>query len=402
MSHIKIMSLVVVVALLGAAACAGCLEDDEGTAAKTSLTEIRVADMPTEDFRHVNVSFTEVLLHSNETGWESIEANRTIDLLYLHENNLSEQLGLEEIAVANYTKLWLVVDNATGVLADTGETVYFEVPSGTLKIQHLFALQEGNTSITLDIDLGNSIFALGDMYKLLPVISGLNVSYANGTQIHIRDRDRIKNMTQNRPPVVDIVANGTRGKHLSAVVNESIMFNAGGSFDVDNDSLMFTWDFDDGTDATGPVVDHIYNETGAYQVTLTVSDGENSSTGHLTVTVKKRGGPLGGNGNGPAPFTVDILVNGTAVPHITVDVNESILFNASGDYNGDSENLTFFWDFDDGTNATNSSVEHSYDAAGAYRIVLTVTDGESSDTAAVTVTVHKEKGRNGPHGPHEP
>jgi len=396
----KVYVLGVAAVMLAVGLTAGCLEDDEDTAAKTSLTEIRVADMPTEDFLHVNVSFTEVLLHSNETGWESIEANMTVDLLYLHENNLSEQLGIEEITVANYTKLWLVVDNATGVLAATNETVYFDVPSGTLKIQHLFALQEGNNSITLDIDLDNSIFALGDMYKLLPVISSLNVSYANGTQIHIRDRDRIQNMTQNRPPVVDIVANGTRGKHLNAMVNESIRFNAGGSFDVDNDSLTFTWDFDDGTDETGPVVEHTYNETGAYQVMLTVSDGENSSSGHLTVTVKDKGGPQ--NGNGPAPFEVDILVNGAAVPHITADVNESILFNASGDYSIDSENLTFFWDFDDGSNATDSSVEHSYDAAGAYRVILTVTDGDNSDTAAVTITVHKEEERNGPHGPHEP
>ncbi|MFO8132435.1 MAG: PKD domain-containing protein [Thermoplasmatota archaeon] len=284
-----------VLALFLATALAGCLEGDEGTAAETSLTEIRVADMPTEDFLHVNVSFTEVKLHSDEAGWESIYADRTVDLLYLHENNLSERLGVENITAANYTKLWLVVDNATGVLADTGETVYFDVPSGTLKIQHLFALQEGNNSITLDIDLDRSIFARGDMYKLLPVISGLNVSYANGTQVHIRDRDRIQNMTRNRPPVVDIVANGTRGRHLTAAVNESITFDAGGSFDVDNDSLTFAWDFDDGTSATGSTVEHTFNETGAYQVILTVSDGENASTGHLTVTVRGQGG----NGRGP-------------------------------------------------------------------------------------------------------
>ncbi len=290
----KYVALAVMAALVTTAVLAGCLEGDEGTAAKTSLTEIRVADMPTDDFLHVNVSFTEVLLHSDEAGWQTIEADKTVDLLYLHENNLSEQLGIEEIAMADYTRLWLVVDNATGVLADTGETVYFDVPSGTLKIQHLFALQEGNNSITLDIDLDRSIFALGDMYKLLPVISGLNVSYANGTQIHIRDRDRVQNMTRNRPPVVDIVANGTRGSHLNAAVNQTITFNAGESFDVDNDSLTFEWDFDGGSTASGAMVEHSFNEAGAYRVTLTVSDGENSSTGHLTVTVRQ-----GGNGRGP-------------------------------------------------------------------------------------------------------
>lgn len=389
----KYVALAFMAALVTTAVLAGCLEGDEGTAAETSLTEIRVADMPTDDFLHVNVSFSEVLLHSDEAGWQTIEANVTVDLLYLHENNLSEQLGIEEIAVANYTKLWLVVDNATGVLADTGETVYFDVPSGTLKIQHLFALQEGNNSITLDIDLDNSLFALGDMYKLLPVISGLNVSYANGTQIHIRDRDRIQNMTRNRPPVVDIVANGTRGRHLNAVVNQTITFSAGESFDVDNDSLTFEWDFDDGGNATGAAVDHAFNETGAYRVTLTVGDGENSSTGHLTVTVRQTGGPPGGNGS--TPFAVDVLVNDAAVQHFNADVGEAITFNATGSFNPNDGNLTVSWDFDDGASATGPTVQHSYGEKGAYRVRVTVGDGKNSGTGTVTITVH-ERGGNGP------
>lgn len=285
---------VAVTALCVLAALAGCLDGGE-TEAKTSLTEIRIADMPTEDFLHVNVSFSEMRLHSNETGWETIPAGRTIDLLYLHEHNLSEQLGVENITAANYTKLWLVVDNATGVLADTNETVYFDVPSGTLKIQHLFALHEGNNSITLDIDLERSLFARGDMYKLLPVISALNVSYANGTQVHVRDRDRIRRMTRNRPPVVDIVVNDTRGRHVHAAVNESITFDASDSFDIDNDSLSFRWDFDDGGTAVGPLVEHSFNETGAYHVAVTVSDGEQSATGAVTITVRGNGGP----GSGP-------------------------------------------------------------------------------------------------------
>ncbi len=376
-------------ALLVFASLSGCLEGEE-TAAKTSLTEIRIADMPTEDFLHVNISFSEIRLHSNETGWETIPAGRTVDLLYLHEHNLSEQLVVEDITAANYTKLWLVVDNASGVLADTNETVYFDVPSGILKIQHLFALQEGNNSITLDIDLERSLFARGDMYKLLPVISALNVSYANGTQVHIRDRDRIRNMTRNRPPVVDIVVNGTRGRHFNAAVNESITFDASGSFDVDNDSLTFRWDFDDGGNVTGPVVEHSFNETGAYQVTVTVGDGEYTRTGHATVTVGRPGGP--GHGNGHPPGQVDVLVNGAAVRHYTAEAGETIAFNASGDVDMADANLTVHWDFDDGATASGLPVIHSFAETGAYRVTVTVGDGAQSATGAVTVTVRVNDG----------
>jgi|GEM_PF-4149592 len=51
--------------------------------------------MPTEDFSHVNVTFSEIKLHSNESGLVSIPLETTtVDLIYLHMNNLTEQLGI--------------------------------------------------------------------------------------------------------------------------------------------------------------------------------------------------------------------------------------------------------------------------------------------------------------------
>lgn len=286
------MSVVVAVAL-GAVFLAGCLNQNAAEAT-TSLVEIRVGDMPTQDFTSINVTFSEVKLYGNHTGWVSITTEpTTIDLLYLHMHNITQQLGLTEVEAGNYSKLWIVVDNASGILKDANETVYFDVPSSTLKIQHLFALQEGNHTITVDIDLDNSVFARGDMYKLLPVISSLNVSYANGTQIHIHQRDRIRTMLENRPPVIDIVVNGSRGHHLSVAVNQTVIFNASGTFDIDNDTLTFHWDFDEGTIAHTPVVEQTFTEEGTYHVTLTVSDGELEATDHMTVTVKK---PKGNHG----------------------------------------------------------------------------------------------------------
>ena len=298
----------------------GCVEVQEDiengkVESKISFTEIRVGDMPTEDFSHVNVTFSEIKLHSNESGWVSIPLETTIvDLIYLHMNNLTEQLGIGEIGIGNYTKLWIVVDNASGVLKETGETVFFDVPSDTLKIQHLFKFEEGNNTITVDIDLDNSIheYGNGELYKLLPVISELNVSHSNGTTIRFRNRDRIinygngtqiklqdnntlKNMVGNRKPAIDIVVNGSRGNHVTINVNESITFNASGTYDVDNDTVTYAWDLDDGNTSTGVVVTHIYSEKGTYHVTLTASDGELEDTATITVTVKRSGG----QGNGP-------------------------------------------------------------------------------------------------------
>ncbi len=296
----KIVVISVIVCLFVLAS--GCVEvhdeADGEVESKMSFTEIRVGDIPTEDFSHVNITFSEIKLHSNETGWSTITSEpKTVDLIYLHLNNLTEQLGIEEIEIGNYTKLWIVIDNATGILKATNETVYFDVPSETLKIQHLFDFREGSNTITVDIDLDNSVVELGhgEVYKLLPVIGALRVQYENGTLLRIRDQDRLRNMTGNRAPAIDIVVNNSRDKHVTVDVNESITFNASGTYDVESDTITFTWDFGDETNDTGAVVTHSYSESGTYQVTLTVSDGELEDTAKITITVKQSGG----QGNGP-------------------------------------------------------------------------------------------------------
>lgn len=294
-TKIVVVCAVVVLSLL----LSGCVEvqDDGGggeVESKMSFTEIRVGDTPTEDFSHINVTFSEIKLHKsggNDSGWFNFSINKTVDLIYLHINNLTEQLIKEEIDVGNYSKLWIVVDNATGVLNETNETIYFDVPSGTLKIQHLFDFRAGNNTVTVDIDLDNSILVRGEIYKLLPVIGTLRVQHANGTLSQIRDHNRLKNMTENRPPAIDVVVNGTRKKPVTAVVDQNISFNASGTFDIEGDNITYDWDFDDGTNATGPVVTHSYDEHGSYWVVLTVSDDELGATEiiEIHIVVKKTG-----------------------------------------------------------------------------------------------------------------
>jgi len=317
--NLKFISMALVVGML--VFTSGCVEEmqqEDETA--ISVTSFCIGDVPTDDFIHVNITFSEVKLHSNETGWINIPLNvTTVDLLYLHMNNLTETLGIGEINVGNYTKLWIVIDTATGVLQDTNETVYFEVPSGTLKIQQLFKLEEGNNTFTVDIDLENSILVYGggEKYTLLPVISELNVSYANGTKVRFRNHERItnygngtqvklkdnntlKNMIGNRKPTIDIVVNDTRGNHVSAMVNETIGFDASGTIDIDGDDVTFVWDFDDGSTATNSTVNHSYTESGTYHVTLTVSDGELTDSDIIIVTITNQtGNGNSGQGNGP-------------------------------------------------------------------------------------------------------
>ena len=335
---------IIVCVCLAFAGCTQIIDNNDETQGDLSSTEIRICDAPSMNFSNLYITFSEVKLFSNSTGWISfLSEPKTIDLMYLHLNNLTEQLSFRDINVENYTKLWIVVGNASGVLIATGETIFFDVPSSTLMIQHLFDFRKGNNTVTVEINLDESILPYNNRtaYRLLPVINELNVTcsngtqmlfrnnerimnYANGTQLRIQDENTLLNMIGNRKPTIDVVMNGNRSDHLTVDVNESVLFDALQTFDIDADALSFSWDFDDGTTSTEPLVNHYYMVSGTYTVTLTVSDGEDQDTATIIVTVRPGEQGNGGDGQGNL-LTIRVqsryynytLENLTALPSMT-------------------------------------------------------------------------------------
>jgi PKD domain/Calcineurin-like phosphoesterase len=90
------------------------------------------------------------------------------------------------------------------------------------------------------------------------------------------------------------------------------------------------------------------------------------------------------------PPTINPTASFTAAPN-PAETNQSITFDASGSHDNDMsgpppEIRTYFWTFGDGTTETTSSpiTTHSYSAAGAYRVLLMITDneGETAETEA--------------------
>ena len=67
------------------------------------------------------------------------------------------------------------------------------------------------------------------------------------------------------------VASLTEDK-TTALVGETITFNASTSYDPDGVILSYDWDFGDGTTGSGVTVTHNYSAAGTYTVTLTVTD----------------------------------------------------------------------------------------------------------------------------------
>jgi len=64
-------------------------------------------------------------------------------------------------------------------------------------------------------------------------------------------------------------------------------------------------------------------------------------------------------------------------------------FNASGSHAAISNISAYFWDFDDGTNATDAAVIHEYMQPGVYNVTLTVTDLAGNVASEVkTITIN--------------
>lgn len=71
----------------------------------------------------------------------------------------------------------------------------------------------------------------------------------------------------------------------------------------------------------------------------------------------------------------------------------TVHFDGTGSEDPDGDTLSFAWDFGDPDPADNFSTEaspsHTYLIKGTYLAILTVSDGELTDSTVVEITVRK-------------
>ncbi|MFI7589617.1 PKD domain-containing protein [Spongisporangium articulatum] len=154
----------------------------------------------------------------------------------------------------------------------------------------------------------------------------------------------------------------------------TVSFTAAGSADPDGTIASYAWDFGDGSTATttDPTTTHAYATTGSFTAKVTVTDngGATASTQVVATTTT----PL--NQSPTASFT-------SAVTGL------SVAFDASASKDDDGTIASYAWNFGDGTTGTGVTASHTYGAAGAFPVTLTVTDDSgatSVSSASVTTT----------------
>jgi PKD repeat protein len=120
-------------------------------------------------------------------------------------------------------------------------------------------------------------------------------------------------------------------------------FDGSGSADTDGTIQSYSWDFGDGTTATGSSVSHTYTQAGGYVVALTVTDNDGATnTGSSTVTpisLVARGYKLNGlekadlSWSGASGTSFDVYRNGTRIATVQTNAyTDNINKKGSGTY----------------------------------------------------------------------
>ncbi|WP_341953223.1 PKD domain-containing protein [Salinibacterium sp. TMP30] len=146
-------------------------------------------------------------------------------------------------------------------------------------------------------------------------------------------------------------------------------FDASGSSDPDGTISSYEWNFGDGSTGAVAVLNHTYAAAGTYDVTLKVTDNKGASaTTTASVTV------LAANVAPTAAFTSTVTEN-------------VVSFDGSSSSDPEGTISSYQWNFGDGANDTGATVSHSYAAAGAYTVTLTVADAQgATGTVSQVVT----------------
>lgn len=163
------------------------------------------------------------------------------------------------------------------------------------------------------------------------------------------------------------------GGPYSGTVNQDITFNGSGSRDTNNLPLTYSWNFGDGNSGTGVNPVHRYAAQGQYNITLVVSNGQQTATATATANITAGGGD-------PVAIITGAPLSGT--------VGNPVTFDASQSYDPSGRTITYAWDFGDNTPYLYNTVTttHTYSQAGTYNIRLGVSIDNGANYIITTTT----------------
>jgi PKD repeat protein len=149
-------------------------------------------------------------------------------------------------------------------------------------------------------------------------------------------------------------------------------FDATASYDMDKQALTYLWNFGDGQTSTEPVVTHVFEKGGEYNVTLSVKDNSGLPCDSASTSQK-------------------VYVNTAPIAAFScpdsVCSGDTVTFNGSATTDDTPEKLTYNWNFGDGAKGEGKTVTHTYAKGGQYNVTLMVND--NAGTICSTDSIQK-------------
>lgn len=288
------------------------------------------------------------------------------------------QLTIDDVAGNGPVKDSLVITVIDTVAPTTTLTIYPPTSDG---LNGWYVTSPTITLISIDDTGGSGVAKVEysfDGLSWLTYSEPFTINTKGVTTIYYKSIDNADNVETiktvtikiDTPPVAD--ANGPYAGYEGSIIT----FNGSGSYDLDDIIIIYEWDFDgDGiyetnTYETNGTVNHTWCDDYFGNVSLRVTDSRGATdVNNTTVTVLN------------VPPTAD------AGPDQTVYAGDLVIFNGSATDPG-CDNLTYEWEFGDGTNATGMNTTHIYFDKGNYNVTFTVTDddgGVGTDTVIIAV-----------------
>jgi len=156
----------------------------------------------------------------------------------------------------------------------------------------------------------------------------------------------------NLPPTAVLRVNKT-----TALVNETLTFDAIMSTDPDGKIVSYYWNLGDGATDTTSVVTHAYTTPNSYTVMLTVKDNLNAS-GQATQTITVI----------PAPASGDLKIKIVDLDLKPPRVNDVVTFELEGDIASLPAGGFWMWTWEDGRHSYGERVTRNHRTAGDYSV----------------------------------
>ncbi|MBN1540197.1 MAG: hypothetical protein JW939_08650 [Candidatus Thermoplasmatota archaeon] len=165
--------------------------------------------------------------------------------------------------------------------------------------------------------------------------------------------------------------------HSSIYKDEFVELSANGTYDLEGDELSFLWTSDQDGGLSTRKEDRVLLSLGQHVLTLTVTDGDLSSSAYVVVYISSR------------PLPVDeppIAVISSPAEGDSFHVRELIMFDSNGSHDPEGRPVSFLWSVN-GIKLSTDGRFAMYLHEGLHTISLRVSDGNLSTSVSITIMV---------------